>query len=118
MTGPVLEVQHLSKSFPIVRGLLRRTVAELRAVDDVSLDIQPGETLCIVGESGCGKSTVGRLVLRLLQPSAGRILIEGHDVTELTAEQVRPFRRPGADGVPGSLRLAEPAPVGGGDRHR
>jgi len=93
MTGPVLEVQHLSKSFPIVRGLLRRTVAELRAVDDVSLNIQPGETLCVVGESGCGKSTVGRLVLRLLQPSGGRILIEGRDVTKLSAEQVRPFRR-------------------------
>jgi len=93
MTAPVLEVQHLSKRFPVIRGLLRRTVAELRAVEDVSLQIQPGETLCIVGESGCGKSTIGKLVLRLLEPSAGRILIEGRDVTDLSPERVRPFRR-------------------------
>ncbi len=93
MTTPVLEIQHLSKRFPIVRGFLRRTVAELRAVEDVSLQIQPGETLCVVGESGCGKSTVGKLVLRLLEPSEGRILIEGRNVTDLTPEQMRPFRR-------------------------
>lgn len=93
MTTSVLEVQHLSKRFPVVRGFLRRTVAELRAVEDVSLQIQPGETLCIVGESGCGKSTIGKLVLRLLEPSAGRILIEGRDVTGLSPERVRPFRQ-------------------------
>ncbi|HET8995444.1 MAG TPA: dipeptide ABC transporter ATP-binding protein [Acetobacteraceae bacterium] len=93
MSTPVLEVRNLSKRFPVVRGFLRRTVAELRAVDDVSLHIEPGETLCVVGESGCGKSTVGKLVLRLLEPSDGRILIEGRDVTGLSAERVRPFRR-------------------------
>ena len=76
----------------MARGFLHRR-AELRAVDAVSFAVQPGETLCVVGESGCGKSTLGRLVLHLLEPSAGRILIEGHDVTELGAEAMRPFRR-------------------------
>jgi peptide/nickel transport system ATP-binding protein len=93
MSAPVLQAEHLSKSFPVTRGLMQRTVAELRAVDDVSFEISPGETLCVVGESGCGKSTLGRLVLRLLEPSAGRLLIEGEDVTELPAEQMRRFRR-------------------------
>jgi peptide/nickel transport system ATP-binding protein len=93
MTAPVFQVEHLSKSFPVTRGFVRRTRAELRAVDDISLDIQPGETLCIVGESGCGKSTLGKLVLRLLEPTAGRILIEGQDVTALGPEAMRPFRR-------------------------
>jgi len=93
MTTPVMEVQHLSKRFPVIRGFMRRTVAEVRAVEDVSLQIQPGETLCIVGESGCGKSTIGKMVLRLLEPSEGRILIEGRDITDLSPERVRPFRR-------------------------
>ncbi len=93
MTAPVLQAVHLSKHFPVTRGLLRRTVAELRAVDDVSFEIRPGETLCVVGESGCGKSTLGRLVLRLLEPSSGRVLIEGEDISGLSAEQMRRFRR-------------------------
>ena len=93
MTTPVVEVQHISKRFPIIRGFMRRKVAEVHAVEDVSLTIQPGETVCVVGESGCGKSTVGRLVLRLMEPSAGRILIEGQDVTRLSPERMRPFRR-------------------------
>jgi len=93
MTTPVVQVEHLSKCFPVTRGFLHRTRAELRAVDDVSFDVQPGETLCVVGESGCGKSTLGKLVLRLLEPTAGRILIEGQDVTALGAEAMRPFRQ-------------------------
>ena len=90
---PVLEVEHLSKNFPIAQGFLRRTIAELRAVDDVSFQMPPGETLCVVGESGCGKSTLGKLVLRLLEPSAGRIQIDNQDVTTLSSEQMRPLRR-------------------------
>ena len=90
---PVLEARHLSKSFTMTGGLLRQTKGTLRAVDDVSFAIAPGETLCIVGESGCGKSTLGRLVLRLIEPSGGQILIEGRDVTTLSAEQMRPFRQ-------------------------
>ena len=67
----VLEVDGLKKYFPVRRGLLRRTRAEIKAVDGVSFALEPGETLCLVGESGCGKSTVGRLVLRLIEPTAG-----------------------------------------------
>ena len=73
--------------------MFRRQTLELRAVDDVSFAVQPGETLCIVGELGCGKSTLGRLALRLIEPSEGMILIEGRDVTDKTPEQMRPFRR-------------------------
>jgi peptide/nickel transport system ATP-binding protein len=93
MSATVLEARRLSKSFPVQRGFLRRTVAELRAVDEVSLSVRAGETLCVVGESGCGKSTLGKLVLRLIEPTGGRILIEGADVTDLNAEAMRPFRR-------------------------
>jgi len=89
----VLEVRHLSKCFSMTGGLLRQAKGTLRAVDDVSFAIAPGETLCIVGESGCGKSTLGRLALRLIEPSGGQILIEGSDVTALSQEQMRPFRR-------------------------
>ena len=94
MTGtPVLVVDDLRKSFPIERGLFHRTVAEVRAVDGVSFNVQAGETLCIVGESGCGKSTVAKLILRLLEPSGGRIVIEGTDITALDAAAMRPFRQ-------------------------
>jgi peptide/nickel transport system ATP-binding protein len=89
----VLTVERLVKRFPIERGFLRRTVAEVRAVDDVSFSVASGETLCIVGESGCGKTTVAKLILRLIDPTEGRIVIEGHDITGLDANAVRPFRR-------------------------
>ena len=89
----VLEARGVTKRFPVTRGMFRRQTLELRAVDDVSFAVQPGETLCIVGELGCGKSTLGRLALRLIEPSEGMILIEGHDVTDKTPEQMRPFRR-------------------------
>jgi peptide/nickel transport system ATP-binding protein len=93
MTTPVLLVENLQKRFPIQRGFLRRTVAEVRAVDGVSFGVSAGETLCIVGESGCGKSTVAKLILRLLDPSGGRIVIDGTDMTALDADRMRPFRR-------------------------
>jgi peptide/nickel transport system ATP-binding protein len=93
MTAPVLDVQGLTKRFPITGGLLNRTLAEVHAVEDVSFTLASGETLCVVGESGCGKSTVGKLVLRLIEPTAGRILIEGTDVTTLDAAAMRPLRR-------------------------
>jgi peptide/nickel transport system ATP-binding protein len=89
----VLVVEDLHKRFPIQRGLLRRTVAEVRAVDGVSFSLHAGETLCIVGESGCGKSTVAKLILRLMPPSSGRIVIEGTDITTLDAAAMRPFRQ-------------------------
>ena len=90
---PVLEVQDLVKHFPVLRGVLRRAVAHVKAVDGVSFAIAPGETLCLVGESGCGKSTVARLILRLLQPTSGSIRLEGDDVTTLSENAMRPYRR-------------------------
>jgi oligopeptide/dipeptide ABC transporter ATP-binding protein len=93
MSTPVAEVEDLIMHFPVVAGLLRRTVAVVKAVDGVSLAIAPGETLCLVGESGCGKSTVGRLILRLLTPTAGRIVLRGIDVTALGERAMRRHRR-------------------------
>lgn len=94
MSEPVVvEVRGLSKRFPVTKGLFRRQVAELRAVDDVTFHVNAGETLCVVGESGCGKSTLGRLILRLLEPSAGHILIEGDDVTSFAPDEMRRYRR-------------------------
>jgi oligopeptide transport system ATP-binding protein len=94
MTAPLLEVEHLSRSFTVRRGLLlARTVGQVAAVDDVSFTLARGETLGLVGESGSGKSTTARLVLRLLDPSAGRIRFDGTDITALTGTPLRRFRR-------------------------
>jgi oligopeptide/dipeptide ABC transporter ATP-binding protein len=90
---PVLEVEGLSKHFPVRKGLLRRTVGHVYAVDDVSFTIGAGETLGLVGESGCGKTTVGRTILRLIEPTAGAIRLDGNDVTRLGKTEMRPFRR-------------------------
>ena len=93
MTHPVIEVSGLKKHFALQRGLLGRTVALVKAVDGVGFAIAPGETLCLVGESGCGKSTVGKLLLRLLEPTDGTIRLDGADITRLTAGEMRPHRR-------------------------
>ena len=93
MSEPVVAVAGLTKHFPVRRGLLQRTVAHVKAVDGVTLSIAPGETLCLVGESGCGKSTVGRLILRLMEPTAGTIRLRGTDVTHLGDAAMRPHRR-------------------------
>jgi oligopeptide/dipeptide ABC transporter ATP-binding protein len=90
---PVLAVEGLSKHFPVKKGLLRRTVGHVYAVDDVSFAIRAGETLGLVGESGCGKTTVGRCILRLIEPTAGAIRLDGTDVTHLGKLELRPFRR-------------------------
>jgi oligopeptide/dipeptide ABC transporter ATP-binding protein len=90
---PVLQVKGLKKYFPVRRGLLRRTVGHVHAVDGVSFAIAPGETLGLVGESGCGKTTVGRAVLRLIEPTAGTLLLDGRDITHHTRAELRPFRR-------------------------
>ena len=91
--APVLEVRGLKKHFPVRKGILRRTVGHVYAVDDVSFKIGPGETLGLVGESGCGKTTVGRAVLRLIEPTAGSILLEGRDITTLGKRELRPYRQ-------------------------
>jgi oligopeptide/dipeptide ABC transporter ATP-binding protein len=89
----VLEVRHLKKHFPVRKGLLQRVSGTVFAVDGVSFSIQGGETLGLVGESGCGKSTVGRTVLRLIEPTDGSIRIDGHDITHLGKAELRPYRR-------------------------
>src|SRR5215475_455787 len=89
----VLDVVGLKKHYPVKKGLLRRTVGNVLAVDGVSFAIPEGETLSLVGESGCGKSTVARSVLRLIEPTAGAIKLGGHDITHLGKRELRPFRR-------------------------
>ena len=95
MSSPktVLEVENLTKHFDVTRGLLRKVVAKVRAVDGVSFDIAAGETLCLVGESGCGKSTVAKLILRLIEPSSGKVALGGTDVTKLDEAGMRAHRR-------------------------
>ena len=78
---PILQVEHLSKFFPVQRGLLRRTVAHVKAVDDVSFTVNKGECLGLVGESGCGKTTLARCLVRLVEPDQGRILLHGEEQT-------------------------------------
>ena len=93
MTAPLLSVQGLSKHFPVSGGFLNaRTVGQVKAVDDVSFDVAAGETLAIVGESGCGKSTTGRMILRLTEPTADTVLFDGVDLTQLGARALRRHR--------------------------
>ncbi len=91
--GPLLEVKNLVKHFPIKGGLLRRTVATVKAVDGVSFHVQPGETLGIVGESGCGKTTTGRTILRLEQATGGSVMFQGQDVLRASPGQLKTLRR-------------------------
>ena len=92
-TTEILRVEGLKKFFPVRRGLLQTVTGHVKAVDGVSFAIQAGETLCLVGESGCGKSTVGKTILRLQEPSAGQIWLGGTDVTALTEDQMHIHRR-------------------------
>src|SRR5882757_9019289 len=89
MSDEVLRVEGLTKHFPIRGGLLRRRQGAVRAVDDVSFSLRQGETLGLVGESGCGKTTTSRLVVRLLEPTAGRVLLRGEDITNAGAARLR-----------------------------
>jgi oligopeptide transport system ATP-binding protein len=94
MSGHLLEVEGLSKHYPVKRGLvLSKTVGVVKAVDGVSFTLDRGETLALVGESGCGKSTTARLVLRLIEPSAGIVRFEGVDITDMGGQPLRKLRR-------------------------
>ncbi|MEU6877800.1 dipeptide ABC transporter ATP-binding protein [Streptomyces sp. NPDC046712] len=90
---PLLKVNGLVKHFPIKKGLLQRQVGAVKAVDGIDFEVLPGETLGVVGESGCGKSTMGRLITRLLEPTQGTIEFEGVDVSHLGVAKMRPLRR-------------------------
>ena len=89
----LLSAQNVKKYFPVKKGLLNREVARVHAVDDVSLAVREGETLGLVGESGCGKSTIGRCLVRLLEPTAGKVEFQGRDITHLGTRDLRPLRR-------------------------
>jgi oligopeptide transport system ATP-binding protein len=93
MTEPLLKVVDLKKHFPIRGGLLQREVERVHAVDGVSFEVEKGETLGLVGESGCGKSTTGRCILQLITPTSGTVSFEGRDVTQLGSEELRRMRR-------------------------
>jgi len=93
MNQPLIEVTDLKKHFPIKKGLLRSTVGHVFAVDGISFSINAGETLGLVGESGCGKSTVGRVVLRLIEPTSGAVKVSGKDIVGIPRGELRPLRR-------------------------
>ena len=93
MSEPLLKVVNLEKKFPIQRGFLKRTVGQIHAVDGVSFEIAHGETLGLVGESGCGKSTTARLILRLLDPTSGEIYFNGKEIHTLSHQEIRKERK-------------------------
>ena len=89
----LLEVRHLRKTFPMKKTVMGKVTRELVAVDDISFKLMPGETLGIVGESGCGKTTAGRAILKLHEPTGGQIIFDGQDITHYNSAQMRPIRR-------------------------
>jgi oligopeptide transport system ATP-binding protein len=93
MTAPLLKVQNLVKHFPITGGMLGREIERVHAVDGVSFELRPGETLGVVGESGCGKSTTGRCILRLIEPTSGEVWFEGKNVTQASKTELRALAR-------------------------
>ncbi len=107
--APLMSVHDLVKNFSIRGGVFSREVGKVQAVSGVSFDVYPGETLGLVGESGCGKSTTGRLVLRLINRTSGQILFEGTDIGGLKQGRLDRVPPASSDRVPGPLCLAQPA---------
>ncbi|MEA2011452.1 MAG: oligopeptide/dipeptide ABC transporter ATP-binding protein [Actinomycetota bacterium] len=93
MTESLVEIRDLVKQFPVKSGLLQRETATVDAVDGVNLDIKKGESIGLVGESGCGKTTLGRMLVRLLEPTSGSITFDGQDITHLKGSDIKPFRK-------------------------
>jgi oligopeptide/dipeptide ABC transporter ATP-binding protein len=93
MAEPLVEIRDLVKQFPVRGGILQRQVAAVNAVAGANLDIHWGETIGLVGESGCGKTTLGRLLVRLIEPTSGTIRFGGEDITHVTGKKLKPFRR-------------------------
>ena len=89
----ILQVKGLKKYFPIRKGFFQRIDGWVKAVDDVDFDIEEGKTLGLVGESGCGKSTVARMILKLLEPDAGEIIFRGQDISRISEKQMKQFRK-------------------------
>ena len=90
---PILKVQNLKTWYPLRKGVFGRTYDYIKSVDDVSFDVYPGETLGLVGESGCGKTTLGRSILRLVEPTSGNVIFEGRDITKLNNKELREYRK-------------------------
>ena len=106
----LLEINNLKMYFPVTSGMLfQRTVAYVKAVDDVSFSVRRGETLGLVGESGCGKTTTGRCILQLYKPTDGQVIFEGQDLTRMNTKQMRGMRRENAGDIPRPVQLLESA---------
>ena len=90
---PILKVENLKTWYPLRKGVFGRTYDYIKSVDDVSFDVYPGETLGLVGESGCGKTTLGRSILRLVEPTSGNVIFEGRDITKLNSKELREYRK-------------------------
>ena len=90
----LLEVKNLKVHFPVKPGMFSRVREFVKAVDDVSFSIEPGETLGLVGESGCGKTTLGRAIVRLVEPTAGKISLDGEDILKMSGSELRARRKP------------------------
>ena len=108
---PLLEVKHLKKHFPIKGGVFSKTIGYVYAVDDINFTLEKGETLGLVGESGCGKSTTGRTILRLIEPTDGAIYFEGQDITRLPPPMLRRRARAGEATLAAKAEPSDDGPV-------